>query len=544
MSVEASYVGCSSCCISSCREEGQLLYVPVPLSVINEAIDRSNGEKFSVVVNISLENEPKSPERSPVSITDVGTLDERKDSLNKKLSARRTPSELRDMGILLSSPCFQAGSILQKSHDLERARVGNRLSQKLKLRPDKDILVSHNILRGSNLEPFVTQTHNKLKRKWIEEQIDHFIANRPLPESIPHNIMHSPANASSSSGGMEQQSSITDGRVQSQSQRQMSISNVPSPPPLPVTINTDNKIRRAVTSTTSIIKSGGFIFHEASPEVRTNDEIRNKQQAVMDKILNTSPSLDAEVSQIYQGMTVPDLKALCRQRGFTVRQKATKSELIKMLMNQEEAKKNTRVSPPTESHVQKRVSKPMPKITKEEISKIINRVPSSSSLSGLAQLSLGSPNPNSNPASVQSAQVPLVSPPSIASVHEPWSLPNIDMVGCRLPSEGSSMSANDLDMMADQQSMSSHYNVDTTTFHDNHSCMNVMQFDSSTQFVPNSDNSTTCASFYGNEDLLDSNQEFLVFNEDGKTFLDNCSPNAFEDLLNMSPLNSVEPCNL
>ena len=115
MSVEASYVGCSSCCITSCREEGQLLYVPVPLSVINEAIDRSNGEKFSVIVNISLENEPKSPERSPVSITDVGTLDERKDSLNRKLSARRTPGELRDMGILLSSPCFQAGSILQKS---------------------------------------------------------------------------------------------------------------------------------------------------------------------------------------------------------------------------------------------------------------------------------------------------------------------------------------------------------------------------------------------------------------------------------------------
>lgn len=542
MSVEASHVGCSSCCITSCREEGQLLYVPVPLSVINEAIDRSNGEKFSVIVNISLENEPKSPERSPVSITDVGTLDERKDSLNRKLSARRTPGELRDMGILLSSPCFQAGSILQKSHDLERARVGNRLSQKLKLRPEKDILVSQNILRGSNLEPFVTQTHNKLKRKRIEEQIDHFIANRPLPESIPHNIMHSPASATNSPVGMEQQSSVSECRVQSQPQRQIIISDVPSPPPLPVTINTDNKIRRAVTSTTSIIKSGGFIFHEASPEVRTNDEIRNKQQAVLDKIQNASPSLDAEVSQIYQGMTVPDLKALCRQRGFTVRQKATKSELIKMLMNLEEPKKSARTSPVTENHmIKKTVSKPMPKITKEEISKIMNRVPSSSSLSGLAQLSLGSPSPISNPASVQSAQIPMVSPPSIASVHEPWSLPNIDLVG-RLHSEGS-ISANDLDMMSDQQNPHSQYNIDTSEMHDIASYTNGIQLDSVTHFVPNTDNSTTCSSLFGNEDLLDSNQEFMVFNEDGKTFLDNYSPNAFEELLNLSPLNSVEPCN-
>ena len=541
MSVEASYVGCSSCCISSCREEGQLLYVPVPLSVINEAIERSSGEKFSVVVNISLENEPKSPERSPVSITDVGTIDERRDNLSRKLSNRRTASELREMGILMTSPCFQAGSIIQKSQDLERARVGNRLSQKLKLRPEKDILVSQNILRESNLEPFVTQTHKKLKRRRIEEQIDHFIANRPLPESIPHNIMHSPAPASNSPRhATDQSSSVCDNRNQPQSQRQMTISGVPSPPPLPSTINTDNKIKRAVTSTTSIIKSGGYIFHEACPEVRTNDEIRNKQQAVLDKIQISSPSLDAEVSSIYQNITVPDLKALCRQRGFTVKQKATKTELVKLLMNPEEPKKNVRF-PFDTSKVQKTVSKAIPKITKEEISKIMNRVPSSSSLSGLAQLSLGSPKPISNPASVQCPQMTMVSP-SISSVREPWSLPN--MTGNRLNLE--SFLPPELEMMtADQQNMRYQYTT-TPDMHDIH-CMNEIHLDSGTQILNNSNNSTTCTAFYaGGEELLDSNQEFMVFNEDSKTFMDNCSPNSFsalEDLLNLSPLNSVEPCN-
>ena len=399
MSIEISAVACSSCNIGCCREEGELLYVPVPMSVVQEAIDKAQNDKFSLIVNISMTPEPGSPElsTSPCSITDVGTIDERKNKLCRQLETRRTPGELKELGILKSSSAYQSGSILRKTHDLERARVGNVLSKKLKMRPNKEDLVLQNILKESSVEPFVNFAHKKLKRRRLENQIDHFIANRPSPGSIPENIMHnaiSPTLLSELSMNDQPRSDMNaqqlgglDVCVDRSSQK------VPSPPPLPATISIDNKIRRAVTTTESIVKSGGFIFHETQPSTQpstsqvANDDIRNKQQAVLDKIKPATISLDEEVSSIYQKMTVPDLKAICRQAGFQVRQKATKTELIGFLMNSEKQKKSPKASQSKVTNNSNSLrsttftSKPpaiktLPKISHKEIEEIMSRTPS------------------------------------------------------------------------------------------------------------------------------------------------------------------------
>ena len=396
MSIEISAVGCSSCNIDCCRQENDLLYVPVPMSVVQEALEKAQNDKFSLIVNISMNQEPGSPENStsPAFITDVGTIDERKNKLVRQLETRRTPGELKELGILRSSSQFQSGAILRKSQDLERARVGNFLSKKLKMRPNKEDLVLQNILKESSVEPFVNFTQKKLKRRRLEDQIDHFIANRPSPGSIPENIMHNAMSPTLMPELAVREQASIDQHMSEYDDGELGSQTVPSPPPLPATISIDNKIRRAVTSTDTIIKSGGFVFHEtqSSPPVqKTNDEIRNKQQAVLDKIRPASISLDEEVSSIYQKMTVPDLKALCRQRGFQIRQKATKAELIRLLMksdsNGKRSTAKSTMSKPSDSTVSSACStqpkpaiKTLPKISQKEIDDIMSRTPSALSI--------------------------------------------------------------------------------------------------------------------------------------------------------------------
>ncbi|XP_033630216.1 myocardin-related transcription factor A-like isoform X2 [Asterias rubens] len=86
---------------------------------------------------------------------------------------------------LKASPGFH-----EQRQRLERAKVGDSLQRKIRLRPEKSHLVNQHILADTHVDPLVNATQQRLKRARLEQDLDSKIKNRPGPlELIEGNIL-------------------------------------------------------------------------------------------------------------------------------------------------------------------------------------------------------------------------------------------------------------------------------------------------------------------------------------------------------------------
>ncbi|PIK54022.1 putative MKL/myocardin-like protein 1 isoform X1 [Apostichopus japonicus] len=117
-------------------------------------------------------------------------LEKTRDTLALRLKLRRPRNELVDQGIIPSTAFKSSPAFHEQLQRLERAKVGDHLQKKMRMRPDKAQLVHHHILEDTNLDPIVNARQQMLKRARLEQDLDIKIKNRPGPlELIEGNIL-------------------------------------------------------------------------------------------------------------------------------------------------------------------------------------------------------------------------------------------------------------------------------------------------------------------------------------------------------------------
>lgn len=104
-------------------------------------------------------------------------IDEARETLSRKISARPTREELMKMNILKeyhSAPLLHA-----KQRDLQRARVEDTLQRRIPNRPSREALHAQNILRTINVGPVIQSSREALARASLTERLNENIAQRP-----------------------------------------------------------------------------------------------------------------------------------------------------------------------------------------------------------------------------------------------------------------------------------------------------------------------------------------------------------------------------
>ncbi|XP_072168604.1 uncharacterized protein [Diadema setosum] len=158
-----------------------LAHVETPQNIVVQNVEGSNE------TSESLEEELQQAVVEESSIMEG--MEKNKDMLALRLKLRRPREELVSQGIMpplkTTTPAFH-----EQRQRLERAKVGDSLQRKMRLRPDKAQLVHQHILEDTTMEPMVSATHQRLKRARIEQDLDCKIKNRPGPlELIEGNIL-------------------------------------------------------------------------------------------------------------------------------------------------------------------------------------------------------------------------------------------------------------------------------------------------------------------------------------------------------------------
>ncbi|XP_017779036.1 PREDICTED: MKL/myocardin-like protein 1 isoform X2 [Nicrophorus vespilloides] len=133
-------------------------------------------------------------ESPPKAIVDTSPLlkskEQNKESLKVKLMLRRPAEELRAQGIMppLKTPAAFHGQRRQ----LERAKTGDLLKNKIQQRPSRYELESRHILEADpNVDPSLAEKQRMLKKARLADQLNDQLSHRPGPlELIQKNILH------------------------------------------------------------------------------------------------------------------------------------------------------------------------------------------------------------------------------------------------------------------------------------------------------------------------------------------------------------------
>lgn len=117
-------------------------------------------------------------------------INENRESLKRKLLLRRTLPELVDQGIY--PPLNVPPAFADRQRHLQRAQTGDRLRQKLKERPDRELLVEHHILEDTSVlvDRSLQDKQRLLKRSRLQSDLSGRLASRPGPlELVTKNIL-------------------------------------------------------------------------------------------------------------------------------------------------------------------------------------------------------------------------------------------------------------------------------------------------------------------------------------------------------------------
>lgn len=118
-------------------------------------------------------------------------MDKNKESLKVKLLVRRSLNQLVEQGIMPSPKTSPA--IYEQTRQLERAKTGDMLKAKIKLRPNRMELERRHILehQEGNIDPSLAEKKRMLEKALLVDHLNSKISHRPGPlELIEKNILH------------------------------------------------------------------------------------------------------------------------------------------------------------------------------------------------------------------------------------------------------------------------------------------------------------------------------------------------------------------
>lgn len=128
------------------------------------------------------ETQGSRPTHSPLFYLEDASLqtnkEKNKESLKRKLMFRRTVTELVDQGIY---PSQTPAAFAEQSKHLQRAQTGDRLKQKIQCRPDRTMLIQHNILNECKADSSLIGKIGQLKRARLTDELNEKLAHRPGP---------------------------------------------------------------------------------------------------------------------------------------------------------------------------------------------------------------------------------------------------------------------------------------------------------------------------------------------------------------------------
>ncbi|XP_077490159.1 myocardin-related transcription factor isoform X2 [Amblyomma americanum] len=133
---------------------------------------------------------------SPPARVDEGSLqqamDRNKESLKVKLLLRRPINQLVEQGIMPSlktSPAFH-----EQRKNLERAKMGDYLKNKIQRRPDRQELIQQHILEDTTVDPSLQDKQRQLKKARLADGLNDRLSHRPGPlELVKGNILQTDA---------------------------------------------------------------------------------------------------------------------------------------------------------------------------------------------------------------------------------------------------------------------------------------------------------------------------------------------------------------
>ena len=111
--------------------------------------------------------------------------------LSKKLENRRNFENLIDCNILKSTPGTISPKILQSSVAMKFKKAQDDLSIKLKRRPNREDLMSSNIIKyDEQVSPLIHKTMSSMLFKVVQIKLQSKLDNRPTKEALlTHNIL-------------------------------------------------------------------------------------------------------------------------------------------------------------------------------------------------------------------------------------------------------------------------------------------------------------------------------------------------------------------
>ncbi|EDO30957.1 predicted protein, partial [Nematostella vectensis] len=110
--------------------------------------------------------------------------------LERKLQLRRPREQLINQGIMPAA--MTAPGLLSQKSKLERAKTGDLLQKKIRVRPNRAQLVQRHILDDTSVgvDPSLIAKQIQLKRKKLEDDLNDKLLARPGPlELVKENIL-------------------------------------------------------------------------------------------------------------------------------------------------------------------------------------------------------------------------------------------------------------------------------------------------------------------------------------------------------------------
>ncbi|CAF1269149.1 unnamed protein product [Adineta steineri] len=249
-------------------------------------------------------------------------LEQSRESLKRKLQIRRSFQQLVDVGIIPLSFYEQQKQVqMQKTQDI--------LKNKILSRPDRQLLIEHNILSDTIAAPAIQNTQRQLKRARLVDNLNDKLSVRPgILELVANNILEIDSNL---------QQAIQDGHIQYPSVSRPLHKKTSS-------FSSSTTIKRPLNS---ISKSKSCLtFHEykgpsQKAEVTkvplqfeySHYDVQLRQQQLFLELIHTNKTHTIEnlFQQSFETMKLADLKNVCRK--LNISSTGTKIKLIEKLKN-------------------------------------------------------------------------------------------------------------------------------------------------------------------------------------------------------------------
>ncbi|CAF3379246.1 unnamed protein product [Rotaria socialis] len=115
-------------------------------------------------------------------------LEKNRESLKRKLQARRSMKQLVDVGIM--PPPKAPLPFYEQRKQLQMRKTQDILKNKIISRPDRQLLIEHNILSDTTAAPAIQKTQCQLKRARLADNLNDKLAARPgVLELVANNIL-------------------------------------------------------------------------------------------------------------------------------------------------------------------------------------------------------------------------------------------------------------------------------------------------------------------------------------------------------------------